>query len=284
MDDRRPTKTPVLVTGGTGTLGRQVVRRLREAGREVRVLSRGQRGRQEDPAVEFVIANLDTGEGVEDAVAGAETVIHCAGARVGDETKARELVRAASKAGVRHLVYISVIGDERVPVAGRMDRAMFGYFASKLAAGRVIAESGIPWTTLHASQFHDLTFTTVSGMARLPVIPGPAGLRFQPVDTGEVAGRLVELALGEPSGVVPDMAGPRIYEMADLVRSYLRETGKRRLLVPVRIPGRAAAAVRSGVILAPDRAVGRRTWEEFLAWRVGSSRKGASTAAEGEAR
>ncbi len=161
---------------------------------------------------------------------------------------------------------------------------MFGYFASKLAGERVIAESGIPWTTLHASQFHDLTFATVRGMARLPVIPVPAGLRFQPVDAGEVADRLVELALAEPAGAVPDIAGPRIYEMADLIRSYLQATGKRRLLVPVPVPGRAAAAVRSGVILAPDRAVGRRTWEEFLASRVGSSSDAPTAAAEGEAK
>jgi len=97
----------------------------------------------------------------------------------------------------------------------------------------------------------------------------PSGFRVQPVDAGEVATRLVELALGEPAGLVPDLAGPRVYPIADLLRTYLRASGRRRLVVPVRVPGGAARAMRDGANLAPDRAVGRRTWEEFLAERVG---------------
>jgi uncharacterized protein YbjT (DUF2867 family) len=165
-------------------------------------------------------------------------------------------------------VYISVVGADRIPVVSRIDRAMFGYFASKLAAKRLVADAGLPWTTLRATQFHDLILTTARQMARLPVIPVPAGFQFQPVDAGEVAVRLVELALGTPAGLVPDLAGPRVYGMAELVRSYLRARRKHRPIVPVRVPGKAARAFRAGANLAPDRAVGRRTWEEFLAERV----------------
>jgi uncharacterized protein YbjT (DUF2867 family) len=110
----------------------------------------------------------------------------------------------------------------------------------------------------------------VRQLARLPVVPVPAGWRVQPVDTGEVADRLVELALGAPAGLVPDLGGPRVYELADLVRSYLRATHRHRPILPVWTPGRAARAFRAGANLAPDRAVGRRTWEVFLAEREGS--------------
>ena len=247
---------PMLVTGGTGTLGRLVVPRLRSAGCDVRVLSRR--------AGDFV-GDLATGAGVDAAVAGVEVVVHCAGTGKGDEMKARHLVRAATRAGVRHLVFISVVGADRVPVASRIDRAMFGYFAMKLAAEREIAGSGLGWTTLRATQFHDLVLNTVRQLARLPLVPVPGGFRFQPVDTGEVADRLVELALGGPAGLVPDLAGPHVYPMAELVRGYLRGTGRRRPLVAVPVPGGAARAVRAGANLAPDRAVGRRTWEDFLA-------------------
>jgi uncharacterized protein YbjT (DUF2867 family) len=176
-------------------------------------------------------------------------------------------------------VYISVVGDERIPVVSGIDRAMFGYFAAKLAAERAVADSGIPWTTLHATQLYDLTLSTVQAMAKLPLIPVPSGFRFQPIDAGEVADRLVELALGTPAGLVPDMAGPRIYDMTDLVRSYLQAAGKRRLIVPMPLLGKAASAFRAGANLAPDRAVGRRTWEDFLAKYVDSTResKAAST-------
>ncbi len=250
---------PLLLTGGTGALGRLVVPLLREAGCPVRVLSR----HRQDPAdgIEFVTGDLATGEGVAAAVAGVGTIVHCAGSAKGDADKARTLVRAAAEAGAQHLVYISVVGAGRIPI---------GYFAAKGEAERIVADSGLPWTTLRATQLHDLTLLTVSQLAKMPVIPVPVGFRFQPVDSGEVAARLVELSLGEPAGPVPDIAGPRVYEMDELVRSYLRSTHRRRLIMPIRVPGRGARALRSGANLAPEHAVGQRTWEDFLAERVPS--------------
>ncbi len=259
----------ILVTGGTGTLGRLVVSGLRDNGRRVRVLSR----RRNEPmnGVEVVIGDLDTGEGVDAAVEGAEIIVHCAGSQKGDEGKARRLVGAASGRDVQHLVNISVVGADKIPVASAADRMMFGYFASKLAAERVVADSGLAWTTLRATQFHDLILTVAQRLARLPVAPVPSGMRFQPIDAGEVAAALVGLALDEPAGLVPDIAGPRLYGTPELLRGYFQATGKRRATVPVWLPGKAARAVRAGANLAPDRAVGRRTWEEFLTERVGQA-------------
>ena len=256
----------ILVTGGTGTLGRHVVPQLRDAGRAVRVLSRN--AHEAADGIEYVTGDLLKNEGIQAAVDGAGIIVHCAGGRKGDDDATRNLAAAASRAGARHLVYISVVGADRIPVVSGADRAMFGYFGFKLAAERVITGSGVPWTTLRATQFHDLSLTVAEQLAKLPAIPVPAGVRFQPVEAGEVAARLVELALGAPAGLVPDMAGPRVHTMADLLREYLRARGKRRLLVPVRLPGQAARAVRAGANLAPDRAVGHRTWEDFLADRV----------------
>src|ERR671920_171998 len=221
-------RSPILVTGGTGTLGRLVVRRLRDAGYDdLRVLSR--RHHVAADGIEFVTGDLATGEGIEPALDRAGTIVHCAGSAKSDGEKARNLVRAASRTGTAHLVYISVVGADRIPVGSRVDRAMFGYFASKLAAERVVADSGLPWTTLRATQFHDLMLMTARQLARLPVIPVLAGFRFQPVDAREVAARLVELALGMPAGLVPDMGGPRVYGTAELLRGYLRARGKHRL-------------------------------------------------------
>ena len=258
--------SPILVTGGTGTLGRLVVRRLRDAGRNVRVLSR--HNHKSADGIEFMSGDLATGEGIEPAVDGVETIVHCAGSVKGDEDKTRNLVRAASRAGAPHLVYISVVGAERIPVVSGIDRAMFGYFASKRAAEKVVEDSGLPWTTLRATQFHDAMLLMARQMAKLPMIPVPAGFRFQPVDAGEVAARLVELSLGQPSGLVSDMGGPRVYEVAELIRGYLRASKRHRLILPVRFPGKAAHAYRAGANLAPEQSVGHRTWEEFLAQRV----------------
>ncbi|MDQ4057793.1 MAG: NAD(P)H-binding protein [Actinomycetota bacterium] len=254
--------SPLLITGGTGTLGRLVVPLLQDAGCKVRVLSRTRH--DSGDGIEFMIGELATGEGLEAALDGVETIVHLAGSARGDGDKAHNLVRAASRAGSRHLVYISVVGADRIPVAGGVDRTMFGYFAAKRAAEKVVAGSGLPWTTLRATQFHESMLKVVRQMARLPVVPVPAGFRFQPVDAGEVAARLAELSLGRPSGLVPDLAGPRVYGMAELVRGYLRAGHRRRPILPVKLPGKAARAIRAGANLAPERAVGLRTWEDFL--------------------
>jgi uncharacterized protein YbjT (DUF2867 family) len=227
------------------------------------VLSRQSRASAE--GIEFVTGDLSTGEGIEAAVQKAEVIVHCAGSEKGDEVKARHLVAAAARVGAPHLVYISVVGADRIPVATGIDRMMFGYFASKRAAEQAVSDSGVPWTTLRATQFHDLVLNAAQQLSRLPVVPVPAGFRVQPVDAGEVARRLVELALGTPAGLVPAIAGPTVYEVATLLRGYLRTRGKYRPIVPVWLPGKAARAFRAGENLAPDRAVGRRTWEEFLA-------------------
>jgi uncharacterized protein YbjT (DUF2867 family) len=147
---------------------------------------------------------------------------------------------------------------------------MFGYFRSKLEAEWVIADSRLPWTTLRATQFHDLALGMAQGMAKLPVIPVPSGFQIQPIEADEVAARLVELALGAPAGLVPEMGGPRVYGMDELIRGYLRAAGKSRPMFPLRLPGMAARAFREGANLVVDGVVGQRSWEEFLAERVGS--------------
>jgi uncharacterized protein YbjT (DUF2867 family) len=259
--------TRILVTGGTGTLGRRLVPRLRNAGLDVQVLTRS--SRPDEQGVRYLTGDLASGAGVDPAVDGVSAIVHCAGSNKGDDVLTRNLVSAASRAGAPHLVYISVVGADRVPVTSAVDRAMFSYFESKLATERVVAESGLPWTTLRATQFHDLILMVARALAKLPVAPVPSASRFQPVDTDEVAARLVELTLGEPAGLVPDLGGPRIHSAADLVRGYFRAVDRRRPVLPVRLPGKAASAIRDGANLAPDHATGKRTWEEFLAERVG---------------
>ncbi len=256
-------RAPILITGGTGTLGRHITPLLLAAGTELRLLSR----RRHEPAdgIEYVTGDLLTGEGVEAAVHGTEVVVHLAGSAKGDEEATRNLVRAAATAGVRHLLQISVIGADRVPL---------GWFRAQLGAEQAVEESGVPWTRLRAAQFHDLVLSTLRGMAKLPVVPVPGGLRFQPVDARDVAARLAELTLGEPAGPVPDLAGPRVYGMDELCHSYLRAHGIRRPTLPVRIPGKAGRAYRAGQNLALDGADhGRRTWEDFLAGRVTAPRR-----------
>lgn len=166
-------------------------------------------------------------------------------------------MRAAARAEVRHVVLISVVGAEAMPL---------GYFRAKAGAEHAVTASGVPWTTIRVAQVDTLVPRMVEALARLPFVIDPQGLRAQPVHADEVAARLFELALGEPAGLVPDLVGPEVHTMADLTYSYLRERGRRRRpRLPVRIPGKVGRAYRGGRNLALEGAtVTTRTWEQTL--------------------
>jgi uncharacterized protein YbjT (DUF2867 family) len=248
---------PILVTGGTGTLGQHLVPRLRRSGEQVRVLTRGERADEE--GVTHVVADLLGDTEIEPALDGVTTVVHLAGGPKGDDRATEALMRASVNVGVEHVVLISVIASDQIPL---------GYFRAKAGAERAVVESGIPHSILRAAQFHDLALTVARKLAAMPVVPAPGGLRWQPVDSREVAVRLVELALGSPAGRVPDLAGPEVHTLADLTHGYLAARGKRRPFMPVRIPGKAGSAYRAGDNLnVATAAHGTLTWDEFLAER-----------------
>ncbi|MGA8548550.1 MAG: NAD(P)H-binding protein [Mycobacterium sp.] len=235
----------VLVVGGTGVLGRAVVDQLLTSGASVRILSRGRRTHQHNDA-EHVTGDLRTGDGLDAAVAGVDTIVQCS-------EHVDHLVEAAKQAGSPHLVYTSIVGSDRVPVYRR-----------KVADEELVARSGLPWTVLRATQFHDLIAMLLRMLAKPPIMALPAGWSFQPVDVREVGTRLAELALGEPTGRAPDFGGPEVRAVSDLARSYLAMVGKHRLILPILLPGRVFRAYRAGGHLAPDHAQGTVTFEEYL--------------------
>ena len=179
--------------------------------------------------------------------------MHCAGSPKGDEDKARNLVRAARGPGRRTWC----TSRSSAPTGSRSSAASTAPCSATSPPSWPPSawwpSPALPWTTLRATQFHDLILMTAQQMARLPVIPS-RGFRFQPVDAGEVAARLTELALGSPTGRVPDMGGPRVYSVAELLRGYLRASHRHRPIIPVWLPGKAARAFRAGANLAPERA------------------------------
>jgi len=252
--------SPVLVTGGTGRLGRHVVARLHDSGCEVRVLAR--HPRPTPPGVTFCTADLRAGQGIERATAGVATIIHCATSTKGDAQATRNLVAAASRTGAPHLVYVSIVGVDQL--------GSWGYPKAKRQAEQIVTGSGLPWTILRVTQFYDYCLTNARKLSRLPVVPVPAGFTVQPVDPRDVADRLVELALAEAAGRAPDLAGPQVSDWTDLLRGYLKASHRRRWVLPVRIPG--TRAVRHGALLPPPGyTTGSRTWDQFLA---GLSRPG----------
>ncbi|MET8799864.1 NAD(P)H-binding protein [Nocardia sp. NPDC004568] len=246
----------ILVTGGTGRLGRVFVPQLLAAGHDARVLTRSERPPE---AHRWVVGDLSTGAGLGDALAGIEVIVHLATTNGrGDITATRALIEAAQASGRPHLVYLSIVG---------IDDHALGYYRAKVECEALIARSELPWTILRATQFHDLIAEICDAQRLLPVLAMPSKVSFQPVDVTEVADRLAGLAAGPASGRVPDLGGPQIRAATDLARAYLRVLGRRRPVLAVPLPGRAMRDFRAGRQLAPDHKDGRITFEEFLAAR-----------------
>jgi uncharacterized protein YbjT (DUF2867 family) len=248
----------ILITGGTGTLGSVLVRQLRDAGRPVRVLSRRPRPADADPDLDWATGDLVTGTGLDAALDGIATVIHAASdpRSSGSDVEAANRLLAAARTGHPHLVYVSIVGVDRVPLK---------YYREKLAVERLVERSELPWTIQRITQFHTLVLTLLRGAAKLPVVAVPAGTSFQPIDVPEAAAQLIRVASGLAFGRAPDLGGPEVRSAADLARTYLRSRGHRRPVVPVRLPGAVARGYRAGGHLAPDHLGGGRAWEGFLA-------------------
>ncbi len=113
-------------------------------------------------------------------------------------------------------------------------------------------------------RFHDLVLRALWSLDRLLILLVPRGFVVQPIGTGEVADRLIELAFSSPAGRVPDVSGPEVLTLGELARTYLEALGHRKRLVEVPAPGNAARAWRDGTQLCPEQTYGSIRWQEFL--------------------
>lgn len=255
----------VLVTGGTGMLGRQVVRRLREAEHTVRVLSHREASGEMPPGIEWARADLAAGTGLREAVDGVDAIIHAATrfpmrgeAKLPsvDVEGTRALLAAARAAGVSHILYVSIVGIEHFPG--------FAYYRWKLRGEELVRESGVPWTIVRAAQFYPFIGALADMVLRLPVAPVPAGARLQPIAAADVATYLVERVEDGPSRRTHEVVGPEVHLAADLARSFARARGRHRVVLPVPVPARFGAALRSGALTSSRGTRGRLTWAEWL--------------------
>ena len=244
----------VLVTGGTGRLGRRMTAPLQAAGHAVKLMSRRGAG----PG--GVRGDLVTGRDLHQALAGAEVVVHAASDPRGDPWQAdvagtRRLVQAVDRERLRHLVYVSIVGVDRIP---------HSYYRAKFAAEQVLLASGLPVTLLRITQFHDFVDESLGTAKRGPLLPVPMGWRLRPVDVGEAAEHVASWTGATPTGDVVEFGGPEEVSAADLARAWAaaREPGTHVIATP--IPGRMSAAIRDGAAVPRGGVRGRRTYAEHL--------------------
>ncbi|GHO79429.1 nucleotide-diphosphate-sugar epimerase [Ktedonobacter sp. SOSP1-85] len=259
--------TTILVTGGSGALGRELVGRLVNMSYNVRIMSRNpeRHAPQASATLEWAQGNLETGRGLAQAVAGVDVIIHAASdpmhARQIDVHGTQLLLTKAREAGVSHFIYISIVG---------IDRIKYGYYQSKLEAEECIKQSGIPWSILRATQFHTLIDTVLQAATKLPLILLPTDLQFQVLDPGEAANRLCKIVAAGPSGRVPDLGGPEVLTGKQLLRVWLKQRGMHRLVIQLWLPGKAADGFRHGYntcLSEPRR--GTITWSQWVQKKYG---------------
>lgn len=264
----------VLVTGGTGTLGRAFVDAAGEGHAEdvdlkVRVMSRRPEPAGLPPGREWARADLASGDGVEAAVRRVDVILHAAtdprpfgSAQEVDVEGTRRLLEAAAGAGVGHVVYPSIVGIDRMP---------YFYYDVKVEAESIVEASAVPHTTVRITQFHGFADAILSGVGKVPlVMPLPTHAKLQSIAVEEAAAHLLTLATGDPAGRVADVAGPEVLELGEMARSWCRRRGTRRWIVRLPLPGELVRGFREGRATVPDRRVGEETWEAWLARRYGA--------------
>lgn len=269
--------TRILITGGTGELGSNLVNPLLSADYTVRVMSRKSSATNRWPNVEWAQADLATGYGLHAAVADVDTIIHTAtnpGLTYDNVTvnafvrKAllqhdesvdvqgtKRLLEQARTAGVGHCIYISIVGIEHIP---------FAYYHHKLEAEALVRAAGIPWTIARATQFYSLIDTLICMSAKWPVATLATDFRVQPNDPQDFANQLCAIVAQGPVGRLADFGGPEVLTLGDMAHSWLDAQGMKKRIVRMPLPGKTARELRQGALTCPGEARGTIMWQEWL--------------------
>lgn len=241
----------VAVAGGTGLVGRLVVTALERERHTPVVLARSKG------------VDLVTGQGLAPALEGVAAVIDTSNVTTTSRRRSVEffsratenLLDQAARSGVQHLVVLSIVG---------IDRVDFGYYEGKRRQEALVRSGSVPYTILRATQFHEFAQQLLDRMSG-PVAVVPR-MRSQPVAAVEVADELVRLATGPALGDAPELAGPEVHDMVDLVRRRARHDGSRRPVLGVRLPGGVGRAMAGGSLLPTGPGPrGSITFDEWLA-------------------
>ncbi|MEM7113286.1 MAG: NAD(P)H-binding protein [Chloroflexota bacterium] len=258
------TKT-VLITGGTGELGKALVPRLLAAGYKVCIGSRRAAPTELPDGVSWAQMDLATGEGVAKANI-ADIIIHAASSpfRNTDATDvegAKRLLEVAKEP--EYFLYISIVGVDKIP---------YRYYRYKVATEEVVAQGQVPWGILRATQFHSLLDMGLAAQRKWPFFLVPKGYNFQPIATKEVADVMVTAVIERQLGHLPDLAGPESRPATELAQMWQASQGLNKPIWQLPMLTKAARAFQAGHHTLPERPFGTITWQDWLAAKYGIAR------------
>ncbi|MFN7119496.1 MAG: SDR family oxidoreductase [Saprospiraceae bacterium] len=265
-----------LITGGTGVLGTTLVRAFQQNHLDFLTVSRTGKRTQSYTDVTPITklpwkrADLLTGEGLHEALIGVDTVIHLAsvpggrGKEMPEVTMMRHLMEASRMRQVQHLIYISIVGVDRVPLP---------YYRSKWEAEQLLQASGIPYTILRATQFHEFVDFMIGQLMRLPIGLVPKKLKIQPISLEAVTHALVQIAEGNAQNRVLNLGGREVLDMGTMVRLWQQYQGVSKPILPLPNIGQLMHTIAKGYLTCPEnRALASTTWEAYLAQQYSTNR------------
>lgn len=251
----------VLITGGTGTLGQELNKQLIEKGYVVNILSS-----KEKPDIAFftniIQGDLTDPASLKEAVESAEIIIHCASnprnAQVVDIEGTKNLLSLLDTNTCKHFIYVSIAG---------VDKSDYPYYQTKYAVEKLIEASGIPYSILRATQFHDLVLYRIIQVFDQGIgmpIQIPANMQFQSIDKTDAAASIVDLVTNPPTYSVTTIGGPEVLSLETMIQIYYAQSGRSEEIEYIEPSLAFHQVFTTGINLCSEHAIGGITWAEYL--------------------
>jgi uncharacterized protein YbjT (DUF2867 family) len=204
--------------------------------------------------------DLLNGEGIDEAVKNNKVIFHLAsGTKKFDKTidvdGTIKLLQAAKANNVTHFIYISIVGIDKIP---------FSYYEYKLQAEKEITQSGLPYTILRATQFHELVDSAFGQFLKLPIGAIPKKIMVQPIDVNIVARELFKIYLGPPLNNILNIGGAEVFQSGDLLAAWLRITKQKKIVINFPIPGELGRALNGGALTCNEKTEDGISWDDWL--------------------
>lgn len=246
----------ILVTGATGNLGKHLCVLLEAAGLEYITTTRNKSMANDKQ----VFLDLKTGEGIIEACQNKKTIFHLASGtkkanRQTEVDSVKQFMDVAKKNGLEHFIFISIVGIEKVPVK---------YYKYKVEAENIIKDSGVPYTILRATQFHEFIENMLNGFLKYKIGFLPLKGKNQPVETKLVAQKLLDIYKAGPVNGTVELGGPEVLTFKEMATAWQAYTGKKKIIIPVPPMGKALSAINSGALTNGILTKGSYTWEQYL--------------------
>ncbi len=257
----------IVITGGSGVLGSALARKLQVQNPDFLTISRSRSKTNhyspttEVPDLPWQYADLLTGEGLDEALTGRDTVFHLASIprqtnHDHPETKLMQnLLKAAKNKGIWHLIYISIVGVDKIPLP---------YYRAKLEAEQLLQQSGVPYTILRATQFHPFLDAIMGLLLKWPVGLVPKKFKVQPISIESVVQELINIGEMEPQHKVLNIGGPEVLDFGEVAKLWQEYHDTSKPVINIPIIGKLMKTVANGGLLCEETAPDSITWEAYL--------------------